>query len=399
MRKIYYPIGIEDLLSKYVNLFSDDWKKGWTALRNKILKVTKQPNLYPENVEKILIGSFEDLALIYEDYKSCGIEQNEADLHTELQQYFCYSAPLRAGNAEEVGDNPSYVAMQPTIAAFFMKYAMELNISSCSYCEMSYVNAYSLRSLYPTFADFISQCSETELRQCVRNAQGEYCSDITYKRIMKVRLLPEAKRVDAFNRIFNRGGEPKSDVIWNDCKNHFDLDHFLPKSICPLVGLSFYNFVPSCSVCNEKLKRKKELGKTVDEWKRVSPTSAEYKFDEEVKIRIATHDATGNLTHYLQSPDNYHVCFEADKDSIYNREIGMFRLPERYNYHKNEALRIHDVLIDYSDENLDKIKELLGNRYSREELKAEVLGLAKDIRNSVLMGKMRKDIIESCQKK
>lgn len=392
MRKIIYPDGIENLLSDYAGLFSDDWKNGWTDLRDKILKITTQADLYPENVEKILIASFEDLAKIYEDYKSCGIEKNDPDLHTELQQYFCYSAPLRVSDADKDADNK---AMQPTIVAFFMKYARELNISSCSYCEMSYVNAYSLRSLYSTFTDFISQCSEAELRQCVRNAQRESYADETYNRIMKIRLLPEKERVDAFNKIFNRGGEPKSNVFWDDNKNHFDLDHFLPKSICPLVGLSFYNFVPSCSVCNEKLKRKKELGTSVDEWKRVSPTSDEYNFDDEVKIRIATHDATGNLTHYLQSPDNYHVRFEADKDSIYNREIGMFRLPERYNYHKNEALRIHDVLIDYSDENLDKISMLLGGDYTKEKLRNEIIGLATDRQNSVLMGKMRKDIVES----
>lgn len=395
MRKIIYPAGFENLLSDYAGLFSDDWKKKWTDLRNKIQKTTTHPNLYPENVEKILIASFEDLAKIYEDYKSCGIEKNNPDLHTELQQYFCYSVPLHAIPEGGNEDNPTYKAMQPAIAAFFMKYARELNISSCAYCEMSYVNAYSLRSMYSTFTDFISQCSEAELRQCVRNAQRESYADETYNRIMKIRLLPEKERVDAFNKIFNRGGEPKSNVIWSDDKNHFDLDHFLPKSICPLVGLSFYNFVPSCSVCNEKLKRKKELGTSVDEWKRVSPTSDEYNFDDEVKIRIVTHDATGNLTHYLQSPDNYHVRFEADKDSIYNREIGMFRLSERYNYHKNEALRIHDVLIDYSDENLDKISMLLGGDYTKEKLRNEIIGLATDSQNSVLMGKMRKDIVES----
>lgn len=395
MRKINYPDGIENLLLDYADLFSDEWKKGWTDLRDKILKITTQADLYPENVEKILIASFENLAKIYEDYKSCGIEKIEPNLHAELQQYFCYSAPLHASDAGEDEGNPIYKAMQPTIAAFFMKYARELNISSCAYCEMSYVNAYSLRSLYPTFTDFVSQCSEAELRQCVRNTQGESYSERMYKQIMKVRTMPEEKREEEFNILFKRNGEPKSNVFWDDNKNHFDLDHFLPKSICPLVGLSFYNFVPSCSVCNEKLKRKKELGTSVDEWKRVSPTCDEYNFDEEVKIRIATHDATGNLTHYLQSPDNYHVRFEADKDSIYNREIGMFRLPERYNYHKNEALRIHDVLIDYSDENLDKISKLLGGDYTKEKLRDEIIGLATDSQNSVLMGKMRKDIVES----
>lgn len=36
-------------------------------------------------------------------------------------------------------------------------------------------------------------------------------------------------------------------------KKHFDLDHVLDKGRCPIVGLSLFNFVPSCSVCNERM--------------------------------------------------------------------------------------------------------------------------------------------------
>ena len=74
----------------------------------------------------------------------------------------------------------------------------------------------------------------------------------------------------------------KSERIMHLLHNHFDLDHFLPKSICPLVGLSFYNFVPSCSVCNEKLKGADRIGET-DKQKliQLSPTSEQYRFEQE----------------------------------------------------------------------------------------------------------------------
>lgn len=38
-------------------------------------------------------------------------------------------------------------------------------------------------------------------------------------------------------------------------KRQFDIDHFLPKGKCPPVALSLFNFVPSCPVCNERIKR------------------------------------------------------------------------------------------------------------------------------------------------
>ncbi|MES2649854.1 MAG: hypothetical protein V4717_23460 [Bacteroidota bacterium] len=35
------------------------------------------------------------------------------------------------------------------------------------------------------------------------------------------------------------------------------LDHFLPKSLNPLLGLSFFNLIPSCGVCNSSIKSSK----------------------------------------------------------------------------------------------------------------------------------------------
>jgi hypothetical protein len=37
------------------------------------------------------------------------------------------------------------------------------------------------------------------------------------------------------------------------------LDHFFPKSYHPYLALSFYNLIPSCTVCNSSLKRDKEF--------------------------------------------------------------------------------------------------------------------------------------------
>lgn len=39
-----------------------------------------------------------------------------------------------------------------------------------------------------------------------------------------------------------------------------DFDHFFPKSIFPLLALSFYNLIPCCLLCNRSIKGSKKMG-------------------------------------------------------------------------------------------------------------------------------------------
>lgn len=40
---------------------------------------------------------------------------------------------------------------------------------------------------------------------------------------------------------------------------YFDIDHFFPKEKYPWLALSFYNLIPSCTICNQRIKGKEEL--------------------------------------------------------------------------------------------------------------------------------------------
>lgn len=40
-------------------------------------------------------------------------------------------------------------------------------------------------------------------------------------------------------------------------KTAADLDHFYPKSLFPLFSLSLYNFISSCQICNQRMKKNK----------------------------------------------------------------------------------------------------------------------------------------------
>ena len=65
----------------------------------------------------------------------------------------------------------------------------------------------------------------------------------------------------------------------NETKNAFTLDHVLEKADYPFLALSLYNLVPSCYVCNSKVKDSKIL---FDEF---SPTNKDFDFNERVKFK------------------------------------------------------------------------------------------------------------------
>lgn len=217
------------------------------------------------------------------------------------------------------------MVMQPKIADFFMEHAEKMGIHVCFYCETSYINVYAMKS-------------------------------VTGK---------------STNR------------------NHFDLDHFLPKSECPIVGLSFYNFVPSCSACNEKLKRNKLIGGLGN--LHASPTSGTYEFDKDVKIKLTEN---GNeLLEHIDHPEKVKISFLPEKN-IYADEIRELRYEDRYNYHKMEAIRLFNIVGDYPDSMLEDIATLFGSRKTKDEVENDILyGGHKNDKHPRVFDKLHRDII------
>ena len=282
MRKVNYPADMSKLLAGYLKLFPvNDMQKIWKSIRDDLKAAINSPNfdtIYPNIIKDILIADYPKLVDIYIDY--CNNRNNRRisdNIDTRLKELFNYS-----------GDNQG--KFQPAIAKFFMQHADELNIHVCHYCELSYVNAYGLKNMYKSFREFLNNADDREIRRIIRGSDGKALSENTYRKIFSIRdegIKNEKKLKDMFDGIHPawKKGKKKSDDVMNKLHNHFDLDHFLPKSKCPIVGLSFKNFVPSCSVCNEKLKRDDMLGNlNRDDLLRLSPTSDLYDFDENVNI-------------------------------------------------------------------------------------------------------------------
>ena len=130
-------------------------------------------------------------------------------------------------------------------------------------------------------------------------------------------------------------------------KSQFDIDHFLPKGKCPPVALSLFNFVPSCPVCNERIKREGLPNVKLNDLKFLSPSSFAFDLHKRIKVKL------GHLT----SPRKDFIYFVAKYP--YDRYVDFFHLQERYDYHKIEALRLEKLKKNYSRSQIAQIAKCL----------------------------------------
>ena len=190
------------------------------------------------------------------------------------------------------------------IADFFMEHAAEFHITTCHYCEMAYINTY---------------------------------------------VLP-----------IRHGASATSSY-----RRQFDVDHFLPKTTCPIIGLSLFNFVPSCQVCNSRIKLANVLGDNKAERIAFNPANESYELDKYVTIRLRMWRKPSTT---FRNHGDYYIYFRCKNG--YRKAIDFFHLEERYEFHKSEAMRLKLLKAKYPESTIRKISALLGKPVSeiREDL-------------------------------
>lgn len=394
MKKIAYPTDIEKLKAEYLSIFAENltaMQTKWDAVRKEIINKhsdkTAAQDIYPDQLKDIIIADYDKLVDIYCDYCSLTIGK---DIVEKLRCLFSYDGTDTDNTAKKY---------QPDIAQFFMEHSEEMHIHVCHYCELSYINVYGLKNIYSSVSSLLKTASEKEIRRYVTNTKGEPYKDNVYKKIIKLRdTLKEDEIEEAFNNIDKRWSKSpkKSERIFRK-RNHFDLDHFLPKSKCPIVALSLMNFVPCCPVCNERLKGMDCLGSTdKNRLIKLSPTSPKYEFDQQVTAIVIPEIGT-EKRHAQDHPDDFSVKFETTDNEYQTVIIDEFHLDERYNYHKMEILRLLDLLRDYPDTQIRVMANALSGMKSEEQIKEDIFGMDFMERNGRCMSKIKKDIFNTCQ--
>lgn len=180
-------------------------------------------------------------------------------------------------------------------------------------------------------------------------------------------------------------------------KQQFDLDHFIPKGSCPLFSLCLYNFVPSCQVCNSRIKLKNEYydGKTAEEIEKLFPTSKEYNYTDSLRfhIRHIKEDPRFDPSDpkYVKNKDDFDIELETIGDNIYLDEADAFKIIPRYRKHIVEFLTYIDKARKYpksyflllagqkSQKEADSLQEAIFNHRLRNDEKQIFQKIYNDI--------------------
>lgn len=127
-------------------------------------------------------------------------------------------------------------------------------------------------------------------------------------------------------------------------KSTADLDHFYQKKQYPLFALSLFNFVPSCSVCNSRMKNTHPADDAL------YPYEEGFEDDAHFELKSTSRSFSAiNTLHLFQAIkdtkyDDFNVEIVADPNTPYDKKekikksIELFHLTEVYANHKRDAL-------------------------------------------------------------
>ena len=373
MIRVEYPIQIcpnyEDLYKELFHAKIEEMQNHWDALRQSNVSL----QIFPVALEDILLADYSTLVWIYNSYG--GIlpylsNQIQEDLKRSVFNYELWSSD---------------------IADYFIDPSHGFKFSTCHYCDTAYINAYEI-NVEKDALFFLNTASNKELSSKLNTRSTK--SITAYRNARPYTALTD------FNKVASRLGcapnkYERTFKLHKNMKRHFDVEHVLPKSECPLVGLSLYNFVPSCQVCNSKMKQTRVLGYFGVPMDKLSPTSRRYDFDEKVKFRLIPQIGSNLSCHPTKNPNSYVLELDASLDSDYDYNVQLFRLNERYNYHKMEALHWLELKYLYTDAHLAMMANALhDSRFSAKSIKEDIFQTRLDNDHHRVFGKLKKDILE-----
>lgn len=273
---------------------------------------------------------------------------------------------------------------QPDIKEFF---ETEIKPMSCHYCNMTYINSFENIVKYDNVLEFLNFANQKELNNVFYPKKSKKIIDLKQSQKNKifadVSLLKLSKNYQKkINHYVNK--------THTNMDSHFTLDHVLDKSSYPLFALSIFNLVPSCSACNSKFKLQKQFVLPHLNNAHLSPTSKNYRFNDEIKFSI---DYKVSINGYFSAKDINRIYLKPlePTNNNYIDYIRILKLDGRYNAHKNLAAEILNKKLKYNESRISEIASLLN--LSPNEVKEDIFGISNNgDMSKKIFSKFMKDI-------
>lgn len=113
----------------------------WVELRKQLIEIDGRfKTLLPSKYNKLLVADFQTLADIYELYVTLNVKKSSVQLHQDAKVLFSYSENITDRRGHD------WEKLQPIIAGFFMDENNGMEIHTCHYCDMAYVNPITLQT-------------------------------------------------------------------------------------------------------------------------------------------------------------------------------------------------------------------------------------------------------------
>lgn len=186
----------------------------------------------------------------------------------------------------------------------------------------------------------------------------------------------------------------------NKTINTADLDHYYIKSDYPYLALSLFNFIPSCQICNLRMKKTTDF----DEINHLYPYLE--GFDNDAYFDIDNNIFMGDILHDVNNTKiiiNRENAIEEKKIKI-NNNIKTFELEDIYQNHVLDAHKILKMIQIYSPSYIKEIVELLYFDTSKDNTENELdltrksrdlmLILFKEKDNDEILSKLHNDLIK-----
>lgn len=370
MNKIIYPADINSFKQNYYNTID----RTDEMFINHILFKLPAPYRYL-TFKDLLISSFEDI-IVYAEI----IEK--------------YLIPILSLSEKKIFiEKFNYDHNQSEIADFFMKYATEMDMTTCHYCNIEFINTFQDLGEYNNVLDFLNNGTKEELIIYIGERTGEKIFD--YR---EANLITDINQLRSINRI-----GPATIININSLdltiakqKNHFTLDHFIPKGEFPYFALSLYNLVPSCYSCNSKFKKSKyyEIG---DYLKFISPASTYYNLIDNIEFKLYFNvsgvDIEERINNVLDLNDfMIRPEINSSMDNKSKKFLDIFKIRGRYRFHKYQSMKMIKNRQDYSESSIDEISRITSK--STSEIKKDIFGsnIYSSLNNNEPLAKYKLDI-------